>query len=293
MSPGSLLTGSAQIEWNEALLLGDGTDYVVTNLEGWSDLPAIDSGNVDLAGEHGAEPGRPLAQQRIVTATFDIRPPPPTTTEAQLLEVDAATPVSPDGVELSIVVRDWRTLLAFGTVARRNLPMLPGWQRRVMGAAIQWVCSDSRRYSLAEQSTSIPAPTPGVGGLPYPLEYPLNWGTPGVAGLGNAVNNGNAPTFPRVVFNGPVTSPRITNFLTGGAIQVDVDVPAGHHLDIDTRTATALLDGASAAALLSADSVPLKAWTFAAGADNPLVFTGGAFSAEGATCVVSWRSAWW
>lgn len=292
MTAGDFITRSAQIEWN-GVVFGDDTDLNILDLSGWLDLPDLDMGNSPRAGEHGSESGRPLAAERVVQMDFDIRPE-TADTQALLAAVRAATPVGRDSTELPLVVRSFDdVLMAWGKVARRSLPMGLGFQKRSRGAAIQWVCSDPRRYSLIEQSTTVPAPTPGVGGLPYPLEYPLDWGTPGVAGLGNATNNGDADTFPTVVFNGPVTSPRITNFLTGAAIEIDIAVAAGHHLDIDTRTATATLDGASVVSLLSDDSVPLRAWTFAPGDDNPLVFTGGAFPAEGATCVVSWRSAWW
>lgn len=297
MAPGALLTGPSQIEWAEELLFGDvgsGIVYEVVRLTGWSDLPDVDLGNVPYAGEHGARPGSPRAQQRVVTVDFNtIRPRGAASTEAVLEAVEDATPIRAG--ERTLVVRSFsgKTLMAYGVVQRRALPMEQGYRRRVEGCAIVWVCADPRRYAMSEQSVSIPAPTPGTGGLPFPIEYPLDFGTPGTPGLGVAENLGNVDTFPRVVFTGPMEGPSLTNFLTGARISFDVELDEGETLVVDCRADTAVAGGATVLPQIGQQSVPLRAFTFEPG-ETPLVFNADSFPEGGAPgCVVSWRSAWW
>lgn len=288
MAAGDLIVRSSQIEWS-GLLLGDGTNYYVDKLDGWRGLPPVDSGNVPKAGAHGSWSGRPLAQERVVTVEFSIRPD-GEETEALVAAVEAACPLG-DGTELPLVVRPYGTpILMYAQVHRLALPMDLGYRRWVKGCAIQWVCSDPARYSVSEQSITIAAPTLAVGGLDWPLEYPLDWGTPGVPGVGTATNTGSSPTSPRLVFTGPVTTPNVLNFLTGQMLEFDVDVPAGVQLIVDTAAGTVLMNGASLVSSLTNASVPLASWTLQPGA-NPLVYRGAAFDGEGSTLTVFWRSA--
>lgn len=288
---GELITRDAQIQWGD-LLLGDGTDYEVTGLAGWHDLPGVDSGNADRSGSHGATSGRGLAQQRVITCEFNLAPEPATGIKAALAALRAATAISETGDEVPLVVRDIDTpLMVFGKIARRQVPMPQGFKRGLEGAALQWECSDPRRYSLAEQSVDLAAPTGGSGGLDWDLEYPLDWGTPATPGLGNATNNGDAPTHPVLTITGPVVRPNVLNFLTNQILEVDLTIGVGEQMVIDTNAATITYLGGSYGP--TAASVPLRQWTFAPGVNNPLVFRGASFPAPGASLHIAWRSAWW
>lgn len=288
---GELLTGSAQIEWS-GLLLGDGTDLFVSGLDGWHDLPPLDSGNVGRSQAHGSWAGRMLAQERIVTVDFDVRPE-VQATEALLSALRAATVPSVDGTESALVVRDYGTaLLAFGQVARRKVPMGLGFQRRLTGCAIQWVCSDPRRYSIDEETATISGPTSGSGGLVYPLVFPLDYGTPGTPGGALVTNSGDVATNPVVTIRGPVTGPLVENQTTGRVLEFDLELEVGDELVVDTYAGTARLVGLSRISTLTPSSAPLQSWTLPPG-ESSLVFRGGTFPAAGASCSLAWRSAWW
>lgn len=288
---GELITRDAQLEFN-GLLLGDRTDFEITSLTGWSSTPPVDSGNAARAGDHGSSSGRPLAQQRIVTVEFNLTPESALDTEAAVDLIEAATVLAEDATELPIVVRPYgidSARIVFGKVLREDLPMAQGYQHRRDSCAIQWECSDPRKYSLALQELDIVQPGVGSGGLDWPLTYPLDWGDPGSPALGNAVNHGRAPSNPVITFTGPVTTPNLLNFFTNQMIEVDLDVADGQHLVIDTNTGLITYLGGVYGP--TAASVPVRMWKLAPG-PNPLVFRAAAFG-PGANAHIEWRSAWW
>lgn len=293
MAPGSLITAEAQIEWAEALLLGDGTDYWVTNLTGWDSMPGVDSGNVPRSARHGSWSGRALAQERVVTAEFDVLPG-SYDTEAVLAVLRAATTLAEDGTELALVVKaaSGPPLLAFGQVLRRDLPMEAGYRRGVYGCAIQWTCSDPRRYSITEQTITVAAPSAGSG-LVYPLVYPLDYGTTGGSGSGTATNAGEAPAHPVLTITGPAVRPLVANTATGAVLEFDLTLVAGESLIVDTNAGTVLLGGTgNRLYTLTAASVPVESFVLASGA-NPLALRAQSFAAPGASLGVRWRSASW
>lgn len=293
MSPGDLITGPSQIEWDEYLLFGDGTALNVTNLTGWDDTPAVDSGNVTRASRHGSLPGRVLAQERVVTVEFDVVPDLYDTGEL-LHIIRSATGFSVDGSESPLVVRadNGAPLLAYGQVHRRSLPMSPGYRRRAVGCAIQWVCSDPRRYSLGVDSVTV-VPAEGGSGFTYPIVYPIDYGTPGSPGVGTAVNAGEAPSSPTLTITGPVTTPRVVNAATGDRLEFALTLGAGDTLTVDCNEGTVLLGGTgNRIYTLTSLSVPVDAFVVLPGI-NPLSYSGASFPAAGSTLTAAWRSASW
>jgi hypothetical protein len=293
MAPGALLTGASQIEWAEALLLGDGTELYVTNLTGWDEMPPVDSGNVARSARHGSWPGRAYAQERIVTVEFDLLPA-SYDTSALRAAVRAATTISEDATEQALVVRDddGAALLAWGQVHRRALPMGQGYRRRVEGCAIQWTCADPRRYSLTEQTVTADAPSAGTG-LVFPLTFPLDFGIAATTGTATAANAGQAPAHPLITITGPAVTPRVVNMATGAVLEFDLALVAGESLVIDTNAGTVLLGGTgNRLYALTAASVPVEAFVLAPG-DNPLALRAASFPAPGAQLSVTWRSATW
>ena len=292
MSPGALLTGAAQIEWAETLVLGDGTDLFVSSLTGWDDLPGIDSGSVPRAQQHGAHVGRHLAQERIITVEFDISPGTYDTWELRE-KVKAATGISVNGTESSIVVQPYAgyPLMAYGRVTRRSLPMPRDFVRRTTGCAIQWTCSDPRRYGIAPLQLTVPAAQPGSGYV-FPLTYPIDYGIPTTTGIAYIINDGDAPTPPIITLTGPVVRPRVINQTSGDVIEFDIGLVAGESLTIDVGAGTVKLGASSRIATLTSISVPPTSFELAPG-PNILSFRGGEFPDPGATMNVLWRPASW
>lgn len=294
MAAGDLIYAASQIEWDEALLLGDETEIVVTGLTGWEEMPPVDSGNVPRPSWHGSWSGRPITQERIVTVEFDLLPISQDTT-ALINLIKSATPLGLDGTERALVVKsdDGQPLVAWGQVIRRALPMAPGYRRRVQGCAIQWACSDPRRYHLQVETLHIQAPLIFSTGYDYPLQYPINYGVVvGTVGDGVAVNSGDAPTHPIITILGPAVRPRVVNLITQEQIEFDIELVAGEQLVIDTQLGTVTLSGGSRTSALTGLSVPVESFFLPPGA-TPLAFRAQSFPTDGALLSVAWRSASW
>jgi hypothetical protein len=287
-APGDLITADGQIEW-AGLVLGTGSDYVWDSLDGWEDLPGVDSGNVARPAAHGSWSGAKFAQERTVTfsgfvVSADVL--------AQVRALRRATQVTGTSAEAPLVVRTaGETLLAYGAITGRAVP-LPVTATSEVPVTLQWVCSDPRRYSLVEKSVSLSLSTPPVTGLVYPLVYPLDYGAedtlPGSSAT--ATNDLDAATPPVVVFAGPITRPRLTNATTGIVLEFDITLDAADTLTVDCAAGTVLLNRA-ANRLYTATPVcsPLANFVIWPG-DTDLELSARDFG-PGNTATVTWRDA--
>lgn len=294
MAPGALIYAQSQIEWDEAILFGDGTEITVTNLTGWEEMPPVDSGNVARPSWHGSWAGRPVTQERIVTVEFDLLPI-SQDTAAMVALIRNATPLSLDGTERALVVKtdDGPPLMCFGQVLRRSLPTAPGYRRRVQGCAIQWACSDPRRYRLDLETLHIQAPVVFSSGYTYPLTYPIDYGAVvGTVGDGIVSNLGDAPSHPIITILGPVVKPRVVNLISQEQLEFDLEIAAGEQLIVDTNLGTVSLSGGSRAHALTGLSVPIESFYLPPG-DTPIAFRAASYPSSGALLSIAWRSASW
>jgi hypothetical protein len=292
-NPGDLITEAVQLEWAQTLLVGDGTEFFVSDLQGWDEMPPIDSGNVPRAGRHGSWAGRAYAQERTVTVEFGLHPESGTTDDLRAY-LRSIPSLSESGTESTLVVKDsdGPPLLAWGQLTRRATPMSQGFRRSVTGVAMQWVCSDPRRYSLAEHTTEILAPVlTGFGGLTYPLTYPLDYGPPAETGTDYLTNAGDADTSPLIVIRGPVTRPRVVNQTTGRVLEADLTVAAGEDLVIDTNAGTVLLSGGDRSGSLTSASCGPEVFTLVPGPNA--ISLRGTFPVMGSAVTITWRDATW
>lgn len=243
-SPGSLITGDGQLEYN-GYLLGDDNITFMTSITGWEDLPPIDSANTLRPASHGAWVGRKLLGQRIITWTGRFAP----ERENWETEIDAllAAFTPPSGTEeLTIVVRSRTEMrMAFGTVSARAIPMDYAYGYYGALLTLQFECSDPRRYSLGEYSAFISMPSDSEDGLDYPLEYPLDYGTETVTSQLTVNNQGNAPTPVLLNYSGPVTNPVLVNTTTNEQLGFDIVLTADDVLQVNTRLGTVLLNGSA------------------------------------------------
>ncbi|MCF2532725.1 phage distal tail protein [Yinghuangia soli] len=289
-APGSLLTEDGQLEWN-GLVVGPGTPFQLAaeGLTGWADLPGIDFGDANRPAQHGAWAGEALAQPRTVGATVWILADSPGEA-ADLLDAFCRATALGRSEDWLAVRTHGRTHAVRGRVAQRVVPLDRQYARNgVAKAAVQWVCTDPRRYTPDEATAETPLPQRGLG-MPYPLVYPVGYGDPGASGSVDAENTGNAGTYPVITVTGPVRMPRIVNQATGLVLEYDIELGAGERLTVDTAEGTVQL-GAGASRLHTATvaSAPEQAWTLVPGR-NPVVFRapeGGA----GARASLRWRSA--
>jgi hypothetical protein len=241
-SPGALITGDGQLEFN-GYLLGDDATTFMTSITGWDDLPSIDSANTLRPASHGAWVGRKLLGQRIITWSGRFAPEREDWVDALDAVLQAFTP--PMGTEeYAIVVRSrTETRMAFGTVSARAIPMDYAYGYYGANLTIQFECSDPRRYSLGEYSAFISMPSDSEDGLDYPLVYPLDYGVETLASQLTVNNQGNAPTPVLLNYSGPATNPTLVNTTTGEQLGFNIVLSADDVLQVNTRLGTVLLNG--------------------------------------------------
>lgn len=243
-TPGYLITGDGQLEYND-YLLGDDEVTFMQSLTGWEDLPSVDSSNTLRPASHGAWVGKKLLGQRILTWT-GVFAATPETWEDEIKRLRAAfTP--PSGTEeLTIVVRTrGETRMVFGTVSARQIPVDYSYSYYGARLTLQFECSDPRRYSLGEEVQFIELPLEAEDGLDYPLVYPLDYGAESVSNSAIVLNDGDAPTPVTFTFTGPVTNPRLINQTTGEQLGFEIILTADDTLTVNTRLGTVLLNGVS------------------------------------------------
>lgn len=115
--------------------------------------------------------------------------------------------------------------------------------------SVDFKCVDGFVYDDVMQEVvlhqGVDLENPGVdsgGGFVFPLVFPVVTLAP-TRQQSHLVVGGDAPSYPIVRFNGPVTNP--TLFGNGWTLSLDYTIPAGQYVEIDTRPwrCTVLLNG--------------------------------------------------
>lgn len=267
--PGDLITGNYQIEFNGVLLGGYGNIYqiVADSVEGWDDLPAMDSSNVARPTWHGAWPGRYLSQERQITATIAIN-----VGDGDDFNGAVATlrrlltpPVTEAGAPLVISTRNEVLLSLEAAVDSRQMPMgayHAGW----VPVAVRWICADPRRYNVTQSGVNIPVGTSV-----------------------DITNAGSVAAHPLLRIDGPITNPVITNTTLDRSLSFQLTLGSEERLTIDPDSGNATVDGDSALSNLSGTSAPVG--DFVVERDvNAIAFAADSGGTAGLT--VLYRDAW-
>lgn len=109
--------------------------------------------------------------------------------------------------------------------------------------SIDMKAADVRRYE-AEAAVSTFLAAPGEG-LPWPVLWPLNWGTIGTTGRVTIVNTGKAATVSRYVITGGSMADgfAIVNVETGERLTYVGPLADGTTIELDSTTRTATING--------------------------------------------------
>ncbi|MEO3860861.1 hypothetical protein [Acrocarpospora sp. B8E8] len=218
--PGDQITAAGQIEWN-GFLLGRDTPYGLGNLEGWYDLPALDNGNVAHPTRHGAESGRDLSQERIVTYS-GLTKGPRAQWEETVEDLILATGVGEDDTEYPLAIRLLDHIYTgMGKVTRRAVPVDKHFRLGHSRIVVQWTLSDPRLLSKLNSAVIPDGETQTL------------------------LNAGNTATSPLIRIPGPSVIPQILvePLLNGEVvderlIEVDLTVADGENLIIDVKLGT-------------------------------------------------------
>lgn len=284
---GALITAEYEVEWRGVLWGWPASYAAVTNLDGWLSYELRGS-NIDRPLRHGSYPGLKRMGERTIEVELTSMTDDPTV----LAAIRAATVPDEDPVEepLAIWAGTTEPQRVMARLERRAIPTDFEWSVGHHRCALQWVATDPRRYSIAEYTSGmVGLPAPGIGGLSFPLSFPLSFGTPGIPGVITVTNAGEAVTWPTYTVTGPVTGPVITNTTSGKVLQwaSSFELAAGQTMVVDTDSRSVVVDGvARRDALQVADWGPLLL------GDNVIVFNGSGSYDPAAGLVIKWRSSW-
>lgn len=151
--------------------------------------------------------------------------------------------------------------------------------------------ADPLKYAAgAEGLISYPFTLPqdtGQAGITFPLQFPLDFGGVVPGGRQTVLNWGSEPVLPRVVYTGPVESPRLTNQSIPAAEGVNYSLLAGEDLVVDHETGLI----ASGTRSLFSQKIPgNRFWPLLPGA-NDVVFGANAYNST-ARAMLTFRPAW-
>lgn len=260
-SPGELtadlIDRDRQIAFN-GLLMGSGTPFRWVELTEWDDMPSVDLSDSSRPNDHGDYPGTGLYQARLPMFTIQVRA--SSTAQMESLLNLLISRMTYEDTESFLVVRDsGKTLYAKARVIGRGVPHTPVRTIGILQVSVQWKCASPLRFALGASRYVRLLPSFSVGGLTYPLTYPLAYGTSGPYAFTMA-NDGDAPAPVTLSFHGPATS---FGVLLDGEKYLGFNLPlAGNEgLEVDTQSGTVLLNASSdRSGWLDPRSVPPETW---------------------------------
>ena len=237
----------------------NGVAWVLTDLDGWWDLPDVsipdDPRPYEQDGSYFA-PGRYLP--RVIAVSGTLVPPG---------GVQQTTPLGNPTPNLAAYAR--HALAAALDITRRQavlkvdeetpkqaavqLASKPTFKNsRINGATdfmIQLKSADPRKYSQVETQLDAVGLARSGEGRHYPRTYPLTYmadpdnPTPVSNGISLAENIGTYNTGAIIRIYGPISTPRVENIEQDVFLQLDVDVADGDYLEIDLMNRSVLLNG--------------------------------------------------
>lgn len=301
MAGGGLITSDFQIQLgpdSNGLLLGAGTPYDVIELDGWIDLPPYSLTDVLKPNAPGAWPGPMYLQQRTITLTLQTAGTAgftgtPTTAQyaANLAALKRITnPGLDTTAEIPMVVQlAGQQLQASVRCQQRTIPITQGYASPGLDKqTLQLVASDPRIYLPGVQSASCGL-FAAVGGLTYPITYPIQWGTITSSGSLTIANAGDAWTPPTFTITGGGHTPTITRQDTGASLILDLNLMAADTLVIDVLNEDILLDGSSIYSALDPASDPISDFLIAPGTTTLGLSVA---SGTGTQLTASWQAAY-
>lgn len=154
---------------------------------------------------------------------------------------------------------------------------------------VDFAAVDGFTYDDVAQVEILSLSSGSTGGFTFPTEFPVTTDP-----VGNqqaiAVVSGDAPTYPVVRFNGPITNPSLET--DNWSLALDFSIPSGQYVEVDLRpwALTALLNGEASVAGTLGRRTYLSAMKFEPG-NHEMIFRGSSLSSS-ATCEVRWSNAW-
>lgn len=214
----------------------DGVLWTCATLDGWGS-PGSKTSGVSREGEHGESPA-PNPKMRARTLQMTGRIDAPTRLLRQQAEhrLEAALSLElfdltvVDGIPLTVHAQRAGDISLVDDTDRKST-----WQAELK-------CPDPRRYGDAQDLLlNLPAVT---GGVRFPIRFPVQFTGSSTSGDGTVENAGNETAPATVTFTGPLTTPKLTNLLTGQWVQYNDTLAVGEYVVLYLRNPlVALLQG--------------------------------------------------
>lgn len=214
---------------------GNGVLMTCSKLDGWGS-PGGTGGVQQRAAADGGTNPRQWLKPRALSATGRIEAPTAALRQDAEHRLEAA---------LGLAMFDLRVVDAIplrvrtrreGDIAMEDDTDLQStWQADL-------ICPDPRRYGVNPHTVLIGLPS-AVGGMSFPVTFPMSFGGSYSSGDQNAPNAGNYPAPVTIRIDGPVTNPSLTNVATGQTLTYNGSLAAGEWVAIYTDPLRALLMG--------------------------------------------------
>ncbi|KRV48779.1 hypothetical protein AQ490_23190 [Wenjunlia vitaminophila] len=228
------------VQWGD-LVMGPGTRYHVTSLEGYDDLPEVRAEDMPKEGADGDYTGPDFVGPRVVQLGLTLHGDSPD--ELRALTVALRAACQPCRTPAPLMFTTWGTLL-WAKLRRRAVPYDAEHLWSSGSAALEFYCADPRIHSLEEHSATTTAYSPAAGRT-YPLTYPRTYGSAGESGRVSATNAGDTTAYPLLRIDGPVSRPSVEGVNTDTSLVLDVTLQAGEFVVIDTRSRAVLYMGST------------------------------------------------
>lgn len=263
-------------------------------------MPDVEVGDLPVPGQDGTVFGRDTKAGMDITFELSVNRRGPEQAKAEWAQLaarwDAESTRSRSRrvVPLRIRTPGNRTVVVYGRPRdlerTSNLALLKVGRVDLTGT---FQAADHRFYAEDSEggahSITLTLVTDAGGGIRWPVEWPITWGSQGVR-QDAVVNRGDAPTWPVITFYGPVAQPSIELVGTGRRLSLDTTLAFDQSITLDTRPWERTIlrdDGASFAGV--ARGAALSDFRLPVG-QTTLAYRGTDLSGQ-SRCVISWRDA--
>lgn len=280
------------------LLLGPGTAYDITDLDGLDELPALRTSDEDRPWSHGEHDGEDWSAARVISLGLEVAAEPGLgVTYEQALAGLRAVMVPTRGARVPFwAYLPTRGVLRWDVKVRRHRILTDtSYEMGLATAAAQLYAPDPVGYGAElSVSTGFRAMT---GGLEFDLFTAgsvdtgyLEFGEAGSTGRVEVANAGTAETWPTFTVAGPSPAFEILDITSGRRLHYVDEVPAGSSVSLDSATGVVLLDDVAdrSGALVRREWTPIPAASVSSYLFMPL-----GPASPAATLTVTYSPGWW
>jgi hypothetical protein len=223
------------------VVFGHGTPVVHTGFT--MTEPASTTADQAMAGEDGVQMGRDYLQGRTLAWDLVVNAYTSTDGRAQWQALESAwdareTRSTPGAVTaLRLRVPGGATCVAYGRPRRIAPADMQFLRNGALPVTADFSTADRFFYGDVEQELSfgIRITIGAGGGITWPVTWPVTWASGDTSNSDVAVNAGNAPTWPIITFEGPVTNPTIVLGDNLHTLQLVTTIAENQTVTIDTH----------------------------------------------------------